>query len=155
MIAKIKTDEPSLDENENIFYSMDLNPANCSVTLKEHISGLKGELVAVIARNFGWRAKMIRTFCRALENRKQDCVRPFGSEEHLMSYDPVIASRIFVAQKIVSAIKDEKRAGERLELVLDLPDAETAYWAWKIAASKKKAISAFNILISGESINYE
>ena len=155
MIAKIKTDELLLDENENIFYSMDLNPTNRSVALKEHISGLKGELVAVIARNFGWRAKMIRRFSGAIESRNSDCVRKIESKNHLISFDPVIASRVFVAQKLISALKDEKKAGERLNYILDLPDAETAYWAWKIAASKKKAILAFRILYDGEIINYD
>ncbi|MFX1538878.1 MAG: hypothetical protein ACFFDI_32220, partial [Promethearchaeota archaeon] len=151
MLARIKIFE---DESGRSYYCMDLNPENPSVALQDHFKLLDEKAVKCIARNYGWRANMIRKLCLALERLPKESLRQISQEGDMMNFDLASASRVFVAQKMISTTENEESAREMLELILNLPEVETVCWAWKIAVDKAKAIETFKNLYTRETAVY-
>ena len=139
----------ALKNEESIYYSINIDPKSNSVALREHINGLREESITVIARNYSWRAVLVKKFCQSLCIQKIKGIKRLERNGNILSLDPINASRLFVVLKVLSSIKTENGANEILEPIMELPDGETAYWAWKIASNQKKAILAFKILHGG------
>ena len=127
-----------------IYYSVEYDSDLNTILLKEHIDGLKKEIISVIARNTGWRAQLIIDSYLTTCSLGNNGIKKIGGSRIQM--DPINASRLFVLQKVISAIHDEKEAKIMLNNVLNLPEGEIVFWAWKIALSNKRAIHAFKIL---------
>lgn len=129
-------------KRHRIFYTIDLDPDRKSVALVEHIEGLEKRYSQVLARNRSWRATMIRNFCQGLKMLFKEEIEVNGFK---LWVEPVIASRIFIAQNVLSAL-DQSEGMNFVQVILDLTPEEVGYWAWKVADKKKQAIQAFKIL---------